>query len=339
MTGFAQLPPAQRAVFFQELVSRRGVSPVIAEKDFWVCWILGRLFSSAELGSELVFKGGTSLAKVFAAIERFSEDIDLSVGPSLLGWSEADLDDAPSPSQRGKRMKRLEDDCIAAVRERFQPVLEAAIRQRIGAPPVGNWLSFQIDAVSNSPVLLFAYPSSAGTAGYIEPVVKVEIGSLTDQRPIGRHRVTAMIADLAAGEFDDLGTEVVALELERTFWEKATILHAEYHRPADQPIRDRSARHYADFAALWRHPGGQSARQRLDLLRRVVAHKRRFFRSSWSSYDSAVPGRLRLAPPGPREAELRADLQKMRPMFLASPPEFDELMAVLREAEEALNDA
>jgi len=152
MTLFAQLPLEERAVFFRELATRRDISLVIAEKDFWVCWTLGRLFAIAELGPELVFKGGTSLSKVFGAIDRFSEDIDLSISPALLGWKESDLDDAPSPAKRGKLMKKLESDCTDAVRERLQPQIETAIREVLGAPPSGAWLQFQIDAATNSPV-------------------------------------------------------------------------------------------------------------------------------------------------------------------------------------------
>ena len=66
----------------------------IVEKDFWVCWLLGRVFATPRLGASCVFKGGTSLAKVFGAINRFSEDIDLALSPASLGWKESDLDDA-----------------------------------------------------------------------------------------------------------------------------------------------------------------------------------------------------------------------------------------------------
>lgn len=87
-----------------------------------------------------------------------------------LGWKEEDLDEAPSRSGRGKRMKKLEADCARAVEERFRPRLEAAIRESLGRPPEGAWLRFAIDAVSDSPVLLFAYPPTAATVrGYVEP--------------------------------------------------------------------------------------------------------------------------------------------------------------------------
>ena len=63
--------------------------PVIVEKDFWVTWTLARLFEEPSYRPALVFKGGTSLSKVFGVINRFSEDIDLSISPVLLGHNEA----------------------------------------------------------------------------------------------------------------------------------------------------------------------------------------------------------------------------------------------------------
>jgi len=50
------------------------------EKDFWVCWTLHALFNELESGGpRLLFKGGTSLSKGYGLIERFSEDIDITV--------------------------------------------------------------------------------------------------------------------------------------------------------------------------------------------------------------------------------------------------------------------
>ena len=94
---------------------------------------------------------------------------------------------------------------------------------------------------------------------YLKRAVKMEFGSLTDQQPAGRHAVRPWIADIIPLAFADWKCDVVALELERTFWEKATILHSEFHRPVGTPTPDRFSRHYADTAAL----AAQSARQAL----------------------------------------------------------------------------
>jgi hypothetical protein len=69
--NFLGLPLEERRLYFEQAAQRRGLLPVILEKDFWVCWLLGVLFNS-RYRDVLVFKGGTSLSKVFAAIARFS---------------------------------------------------------------------------------------------------------------------------------------------------------------------------------------------------------------------------------------------------------------------------
>ena len=338
MNDFAQQSAGSRADYFYQYATSAKVEAYIVEKDFWVCWLLGRIFAHENLGRDCVFKGGTSLSKVFNAIERFSEDIDLGLSPASLGWSERDLDEAPSKSARRKRVDAVAADCARAVQQKFQPPLEAAIQAVLGRPTmVESWLSYELEASSQSPVLYFAYPQAVPPGSYVAPVVKMEFGSLTDQRPTGSHEIQPMVAALAPEAFADFRAEVVALELERTFWEKATILHAEYHRPRESAFKDRYARHYADFVALWKHAQGPVAAARLDLLERVRLHKSRFFATSWSHYETAAPGTFRLLPPPSRIDELRRDYAAMRPMFLGEPLPFDEIVAVLREAENVIN--
>jgi len=312
---------------------------VIVEKDFWVCWILGRIYATEEMASSVVFKGGTSLSKVFGVIQRFSEDADLSVTPASIGFSDIELDNAPSATQRSKRMKALAMACETCVEERFQPALETAVIELLGAPSQQpTWLKYEIDPQAATPNLWFRYPSVLPQAGgYIAKQVKLELGALTDQQPTGSHVIKPMLADVVGDAFSDFQIPVVALELERTFWEKATILHAEFHRPASQPMRDRSARHFADMASLWQHPSRAKALGRLDLLRDVARHKSRFFASAWASYDTAIPGTFHLAPPEHRHTELVRDLEAMGPMFLQAPPSFPELLRQLAEAENQLN--
>lgn len=58
----------------------------IIEKDFWVVWILERLLSLPNLKEHITFKGGTSLSKVYGVIQRFSEDVDLSIEKEFFGF-------------------------------------------------------------------------------------------------------------------------------------------------------------------------------------------------------------------------------------------------------------
>ena len=129
----------------------------------------------------------------------------------------------------------------------------------------------------------------------------------------------------------------MALELERTFWEKATILHAEYHREAAKPIRDRFSRHYSDVAAMAKHADIDPALNDGALRQRVVDWKSRFFAANWARYDLAKPGSFRLAPPEFRMKELEEDYRAMRTMFLTEPSPFEEVVKTLSDLESRIN--
>src|SRR6185437_11131239 len=89
MNTMAMRPPAERAEIFRETGARRGLPAALVEKDFWVCWTLRQLFTIPAFHGHIVFKGGTSLSKVFGAIRRFSEDIDLIIDYEMLGFAGA----------------------------------------------------------------------------------------------------------------------------------------------------------------------------------------------------------------------------------------------------------
>jgi len=330
--SFLTLSTDERRLYIDQAAIRRNVSAVVLEKDFWVCWLLGLLFSSEFAGS-LVFKGGTSLSKVFGVIERFSEDIDLSLSPEFLKLPEP----GTSRAQANKWMTKAEAACAKAVKKQIAPALETAAEAVLGKRG-GGWFEFLTDANTNSPVLLFHYPSSQPVGfDYLKRAVKLEFGSLTDQQPVGRHPVRPWVADVLPLAFPDWQCEVVVLEVERSFWEKATILHTEYYRPAEKPTPDRFSRHYADTAALARHPTAGRAIDQHDLRIRVVAWKGQFFGNSWANYDLAKPGTFRLIPPAERLPALRRDYQAMRDMYLSEPPSFDDVLTTLAELENRIN--
>ncbi len=337
--AFLGLPVEERRRYLSQAALGRAVQVPIMEKDFWVCWLLGVLFSLPGLGEQFVFKGGTSLSKVALAIDRFSEDIDVSLAPELLGIEEDEVEAAGSRAQRDRWTLRLVEACARVVSDRVQPALEAAIEDVLGPRAEGTpWLEARMDDVAHSPVMFFHYPTIAGGGyGYIARSVKLEFGSLTDQRPVGRHRVTPWVAEEIPTAFEDWRCEVVALEVERTFWEKATILHSEAHRAPAEPMPARYSRHYSDLAALAKRPVAELALARVDLRERVVSWKGRFFARAWARYDLAVPGSFKLVPPDARIQELAADYASMRDMFLKPPAPFSEVIETLAALEARIN--
>ena len=181
---FLKLSSDERRLYIEQAAIQRNISPVIMEKDFCVCWLLSILFES-EFAESLVFKGGTSLSKIFGAINRFSEDIDLSLSPTFLGLPEA----AANRSQADKWMKKAEEACEVAVQTQIMPMLETSALGVLGKNEQARF-EFLKDSQTNSPVILFHYPSSLPTGfAYIKRSVKLEFGSLTDQQPTGRYPI------------------------------------------------------------------------------------------------------------------------------------------------------
>ena len=129
--------------------------------------------------------------------------------------------------------------------------------------------------------------------------------------------------------------EVIAIDAERTFWEKATILHQEAHRPGAIPAR--YSRHYYDLYKLSESPIKRSALANLTLLRSVVDFKARFYYSSWARYDLAIPGSFRLSPLDSQLSALERDYRAMRDMFYREPPTFEAILAGLVSLEQDIN--
>jgi hypothetical protein len=149
------------------------------------------------------------------------------------------------------------------------------------------------------------------------------------------------IRSFAAEEFPQLVTDgdvaVTALLAKRTFWEKATILHAEYHRPSDKQILDRYSRHYYDVSMLAEGPIRSEALSDMLLLAQVVRHKETFYPSGWARYDLARPGSLRLVPREERIAALERDYRNMGVMIFGEAPAFSNIIETLTALERDIN--
>jgi hypothetical protein len=330
MDKIAAGPASDRRDLFRESASRLGMNPSIVEKDFWVCWILRLLFAEPGLKNQMVFKGGTSLSKVFGLIDRFSEDIDLVLDWRLLGYDQEGNNDpyqtTSSKTQQNRFNQEMNTKAVAYIRDTLLSQLN-----HLFAPISG--VIARIDEDDPHTVNVF-YPA-AFTAEYIRPAVRLEIGPLASWVPSSSHSIEAYAAQVFPEAFSSPVFEVIAIDAERTFWEKATILHQEAHRPGAIP--SRYSRHYYDLYKLSESPIRRAALTNLDLLTSVVEFKERFYYSSWARYDLAIPGSFRLSPPHSQLSALERDYRAMRDMFFREPPEFAVILAGLLALEQEIN--
>lgn len=341
MDTFARLPAEDRRFACLKVEEALRLQATSVEKDFWVCWTLRELFALPDIGSALTFKGGTSLSKAWGLIERFSEDIDIVVDKATLGFAgDASPDRAPSNKQRRHRLDALMTACREWVQATLQPALRTAFAQRLGAPD--GWSLIVDPDADDGQCLLFHYPSAfpAGEAVYVRPVVKIELGARSDDWPASSRHVMPYVAEVLPQAAPNATVEVNALDAERTFWEKAMLLHEETFRPVDKPRRERLARHYYDVWCLITRGVADRAATEADLFRRVAEHRKIFFPITWVNYATLQPGSLRLSPPPHYRDDWQRDYDAMaEPMFYGDRPSFDDILRVVGEFEQRFNAA
>lgn len=327
-----------RADVFRETADALGIAAALIEKDFWVCWTLARLFSLPDLAPHLLFKGGTALSKVYGVIHRFSEDVDISVSRDFLrpGSGEAAEIEDISSTRRRKEIDTLVITFHRVVADIIQPRLREVIATELGTEAGWRLVPDERDAGT----LLFVYPVGVDEVSlYNAPMVRIEMGGRSDVWPAEPGILKPYAAAVVPQVFDAPAISVRVLAAERTFWEKATILHNEYYRPGEKRRAERISRHYYDLAQLASHPEiGVRSLQARDVLHRVVQHKTVYYSDSWSRYGEAATGAMRLVPPPQEASSLRADYGQMRPMFFDEPPAFDALLATLAALEARINE-
>ena len=335
MDSFTAIATKERGQVFTQIGSQMGISPIIAEKDFWVSWSLAQVFGEIELDHSLIFKGGTSLSKVHGVIDRFSEDIDLAFDRYEFGFNDGDFKNE-GINARKRRLDALTENCTQYISETFVPSLEKVCQNKLGE----DWV-IEIDG-EDPQTILFQYPQSLTaseykTPGYIRPAVRLELGARSDHTPYATHEIMPYAAEHFPSYYKKPKASVLVLSAERTFWEKLTILHAEYFRPEGNTPGLRLSRHYYDAYKLFRSEFGERAIKDSGLLKTVADHKNFFFRSGWARYDLAKPGTLELVPEEALIKWLKKDYKEMEEMIFGDVPTFEEIIKALEEMENIIN--
>ena len=313
----------ERKAIFLEAASIKNISAAMIEKDFWVCWTLNRLFADAELQKILCFKGGTSLSKVFGVIERFSEDIDL-----ILDWNTITNGQEVIQPSKNKQNKKNEE-----INEAAQEYISTTLKNKV-SKLVGDICSISVDEFDKN-TLQIEYPKGISDL-YLLPHIKLEIGPLAAWTPNEKHPIKPYIDNINEN-IKIVDIIVPTIILERTFWEKVTILHKEHFRTEGKTNPERYSRHYYDLYKIGNSEFIKVALSRRDLLEQVVEFKKRFYPCAWARYDLAVPGTLELLPTEENIKYLKDDYEKMKGMIFGKYPRWEDILVYLKDLEHLLN--
>lgn len=330
-----ELSESDRVDLFEAAAQETGWPAYVLEKDYYVSLVLRLLFEELkplhqqETETPFLFKGGTTLSKVFNCIERMSEDIDLSLDRSFL--HHPDPDEPESNTQLDRRLKQARKSARETIRSTLKPFLAQRLRE---------WHpGFSVEILHEGMDLEVQYPralpANAYATKYIRPRVLIECGGSAGFEPHGQHRIQP--ASLAALGIDADHCRVDVLGSERTFFEKLTALH-EINNRGEPALGERQSRHLYDLACLHRaFPDHVHDR---DLLAQVVEHKKRYFRRASANWAEACPSTLSILPRGEVAERLREDWQQMGDMFPGGLPyTFDELLHELGHIEAIVNTA
>jgi hypothetical protein len=329
---------------FDTTVLRLGTASQNIEKDFWVCWTLDALFNGLKEGRpRLLFRGGTSLSEGFGLINRFSEDIDVTVFRDDIGAAATIEElDALSGKKRRARLDAIKDACQAYINGPLRAELTLILQDRLRASGLdaGAARVEADDADPDGQTLLIWYPAATPRLDYVRAAIKIESGAKSALDPNSEVLIKPYVDDDLPA-LDLTVPTVRTVDPERTFWDKVIILHGLRrwfdNRGELRGDGQRVSRHYYDLYQLAAAPVGAAAVGDTALGADCVAHARMFFNRPDFDLASAAPGSFTLAPRDEMIEQLRVDYRAMQGMIFGDPPNFEAVLKSISSLETRLN--
>ena len=326
--NFHILPQDSKKIVIEQTALKQGLSKQIVEKDLWVSTILEIIFS-LPFANKLVFKGGTSLSKVWGLIDRFSEDIDLAIDRNIFGL-EGDL--------TIRQLKKLRKASSLFVCNEFCEALVNAVKKygleeylTIEAQPNGEG-----DKTYPEPRKIFIiYKSLFDTElSYVKPQIILETGARSLFEPTQKASINSMVSDA----FPTIQTSVVKVEITtavaaKTFLEKAFLLHELFTTNACFRA-ERKSRHLYDLEKMMDKEFAIGAIKDDELWNTIHHHRNVFTHVHDVDYSPDIRDRIVLVPPTEHFQTWAADYADMQSsMIYGNSLSFSELIERMRELE------
>ena len=333
MTDFYALSDDAKRVAVEQTALKHGLSNRIIEKDLWVSTLLEIIFT-LPFADKLVFKGGTSLSKVWGLIDRFSEDIDLAVDRSLFGF-EGDL--------TVRQLKQLRKKSSLFVCNELCEELKKAITQyglddylTIEAQPNGEG-----DNTYPEPRQIHIRYESLFNAelSYIKPQIILEAGARSLFEPTQKATVNSIVAT----EFPNIRTSVAKVGITtaaaaKTFLEKAFLLYELFTTNACHKA-ERKSRHLYDLERMMDKAFALNAIKDDDLWNTIHHHRVVFTHMRNVDYTPDIRDRIVLTPPAEHYQTWADDYTDMQSsMIYGDSVSFDKLIERMKDLEVRFRD-
>lgn len=232
------------------LNTKTGIAIDIIEKDYYVCLILEEL-SKKQNEIKAYFKGGTAVYKILENMNRFSEDIDLTV--KVL----------PEESNT-RNKKRLKESALGYNLEGLELIKEECIDNK--GSVIGMYKYTSVYADSEIPL------QRAGK-------IQVEATSFTVSEPTEKYYIEPLIYKLASDnekkileeKFDISKIEIEIIKLERMFIDKIFAAEFYYIRNMYMDV----SKHLYDISILFNNDKIQKLLENKEELSKLIEYKRK----------------------------------------------------------------
>lgn len=328
MLHWQKLSKTDKLQIFEETKKKTGLPIQAIEKDWWVTQTLGLIFTM-DCAPHIVFKGGTSLSKAWRVIERFSEDIDLALDRSYLGF-----DSEMSKSQVSK-LRKASFQFISTVffnqlKEKFEKAGFTNLKIQLA----------EVQDTDQDPLIIeIYYPEVSPTSTYLKPRILVEIGSRSLREPYSQRIFSSLVGEHYPDQsFADKPITVATVNPERTFLEKVFLLHEEFQKPAPKIRTERLSRHLYDLEKLIDTPYFHKAISDTVLYQGIVNHRSTITPIRGIDYTNHTPSKISIIPPANILKEWQKDYEIMQEnMIYGNSLSFEKLMERIAAIQQQIN--
>lgn len=281
------IPKQTKINAYTQVGEDAGIPPYAVEKDWWVVQILAAIYKM-EAGKYLLFKGGTSLSKAWGLIDRFSEDIDLALDRTFIGFT---------GKVNGSQIKKFRRKTGKYISKEFCSELENKLKEMGLTDITLHYIEPEASDADPVQVEIF-YPKVVDYPGYIPPRVLLEISISSLKEPHEESSFYSFLDEFYfessfAGEMIEVPTAIP----ERTFLEKIFLLHEEFQRPYEKIRTNRYSRHLYDLYQFIQTEFAENAINNKELYQTIVKHRQQFFSMGGVDYNLHNPQNINPIPP------------------------------------------
>ncbi len=329
-TNWLTLPKERRIEILNQATELTGLPSIAIEKDWWVTLALDASFS-LPYSKNIVFKGGTSLSKVWNLIERFSEDIDLAIDRKFFGF-DGDISKTQIKNLRKQSCEFISTTFLADLTKTLTE-WKAIDECKLIAQPVK-------DSDKDPQVIEIHYNSVIDTSEYLPQRVLIEVSSRSLIEPIEERKINSILSEnFPQQNFATVPFAIPTVLPQRTFLEKIFLLHEEFSQDAEKIRIDRLSRHLYDLEKLMDTEHGIEALKNTELYNNIVAHREKFNALRGLDYTNHIPSKISILPPDSVINNYERDYETMTSfMIYGEPLKFNQLIKRILELQTRINE-